>query len=197
MSKRWRTLNAYRFERTMTDPPDSIGLEQVGSPIGDNVVPMIASRDDVYTDYDAYGSELNYTTETGMVGTMGDGTSRYTADYPGSREDFHAEFEDAPMSELGGNATAVIRDDIDQQIDGQMGLVNRFPYSMGEVSSDAQENFALTGEQIFLRRDSEQRQMYGPVGTSDSSALLALAYAQQQNMYYPNEVSQADLVASV
>lgn len=181
----------------MTDPPDSIGLEQVGSPFGDNVVPMIESADDVYTDYDAYGSDLNYTTETGMVGTMGDGTSRYTADYPGSREVFKAEFEDAPMSDLVGYPALSIKDDIDYQVDGQMGLVNRFPYSTGEVSSDAQENFALTGEQVYLRRESEGRQLYGPVGTSDSSALLALAYAQQQNMYYPNEMSQADLVVSV
>jgi hypothetical protein len=174
----------------------------VNDQIGDQMYPPFGTFDfgnqATYNGYDTYGSDLNYTTQTGSVGTMGDGTTWYDDQMPGGREDFHAEFENAVESELAPNASPVIRDDIDWQVGGQAGVVNRFPYSThGPVSSDGVENFSLTGEQIYLRRETEQRQLYGPVGTSDSSALLALAYAQMQNQYYPNESSQIDLVMSV
>lgn len=178
------------------------GVATVDDQVGDQMYPPFGSfqfgTDVEYDGYDTYGSDLNYTTQTGSVGSMGDGTTWYGPDMPGEREDFHAEFQNAHESELTPNAAPVIRDNVDWQIGGQSGLVDRFPYSLhGPVSSDAVEDFALTGEQIYLRRESEQRQMYGPVGTSDSSAMLALAYAQMQNQYYPNETSQADLVVSV
>lgn len=204
MGKRFRdrrnmqTVSAYTMQREMRGSSGNVSAV-VEDQVGDDLYGPIGHHDRgsfaEYTPYDMYGSDLNYTTQTGSVGSMG--SNGYGDEYPGSREDFHAEFENAVESDLAPNPQLVIRDNIDWTIGGQMGVVNRFPYSTGDVESGYVENFDLTGEQIYLRRETEARQLYGPVGTSDSNALLALAYAQMQNQYYPNEASQADLIRSV
>jgi hypothetical protein len=87
-------------------------------------------------------------------------------------------------------------DDIDYEVDGRRGQVDGVPYSTGVVSSDLVENFALTGEQANIRRPYSN-QADGPVGTSDHNGLLAMAYMQSQNQYYPGEAAQADVVRAV
>lgn len=89
-----------------------------------------------------------------------------------------------------------VKDYIDYEVGGQQGQVDGVPYSTGVVSSDAVENFALTGEQAVIRRGYNPSST-GPVGTSDHNAVLAMAYAQQVNQYYPGELAQADVIAAL
>lgn len=88
-------------------------------------------------------------------------------------------------------------EDIDYEVGGVNGQVDGVPYSTGVVSSDSVENFALTGEQAIIRRGGNPGQATGPVATSDHGALLAAAFAQSQNEYYPNEASQADVLSAI
>lgn len=90
----------------------------------------------------------------------------------------------------------VVKDMVDYEVGGQSGLVNDWPYGTGVVSSDAVENFNLTGEQAIIRRQPDPNRV-GPVGTSDHNQLLQLAYAQSVNQFYPNEQSQFDLIRSI
>jgi hypothetical protein len=89
-----------------------------------------------------------------------------------------------------------IKDDIDYEIGGASGMAGfAFPRSEGVTASDSVENFWLDGRQAVIRRKLDTN--YGPVSTSDHNALVALAYAQSVNQYYPNEQSQFDVIRSI
>lgn len=205
MSARWRAQrrSAYAFERTMTErPTDVVVVDQIGSEVwainnGEQFqVPGSDNPGDEWAPYEAnYDPDVTYVVD---AVTGGEIDSSYSPEFPGQREDFHAEWEDAQEyspSQYPDHTRSYDR--IDWEVGGQFGLVNNFPYSMGVVSSDLVENFELTGEQVVLRRETEARMAQGPVGTADANAMLALAYVQTVNQYYPNEFSQADLVVSV
>lgn len=114
-------------------------------------------------------------------------------EYAGGREYYHTEFatEHKPLAAPLGREPG-----IDYEIGGERGRVDALPYSLGVVSSDAVENFELTGEMAYLRRETEARMGVGAVQTADYMASLAVTYAAAASQYYPNEVSQADLVVN-
>lgn len=202
MSKKWRQrrYDAYTFERTMEMEPGPSNVLFVGTGAGDEFVPLVPSADDVYLPYDAYSTSPMGVIEDAPVGTMGrDGTfSTYNENtYPGQYERWHAEWQDAKEYDPSYYPQLYIKDLVDYNDGGQFGLVDNLPYSTGVVSSDLVENFALTGEQATIRRDTDLRQMDGPVGTADYNGATALMYMQLVNQYYPNEASQGDLVGSV
>lgn len=201
MSARWRkarNVDAYGMARTMdADPGPASVLPFVGSGDDDVQVPLVPSAHEPWQPYEEYQADMQYRVQYAAGGTMGDGTTLYTTEYPGAREDFNAEWRRAAEYDPSMEPQLYIKDLLDYNEGGQFGLVNNLPYSVGVVSSDAVENYDLTGEQVLLRRETEARQMHGPVGTADSSTLLAIAYAQQVNQFYPDEASQADLVVSV
>lgn len=98
--------------------------------------------------------------------------------------------------EYNNTPVGSIKDLVDYEIGGQSGLAAfAFPRSTGVVSSDAVEDFTLTGQQAVIRRQPDTN--YGPVSTSDHNALLALAFAQSANQFYPNEESQFDVIRSI
>jgi hypothetical protein len=106
--------------------------------------------------------------------------------------------------QTGNNAVAYttagqgdIGDNINREIGGVSGDANGYLWSTGVVSSDAMENFWLDGKQAIIRRMDNPGGVSGPVATSDHNALLAMAYAQMANQYYPSEESQYDLIRSV
>lgn len=203
MSARWRAArgrSAYEFERTAYDRPSDIVTDQVGSEVwkmrnGEQwMMPAVADDpSDEYIAYEVYNSDVQEATAY-MGGEL---DTQYDPTYPGAREDFHAEWEDASEYDRSQYPQASIHDNIDYQIGGQFSLVGNFPYSMGAAATAEVENFDLTGQQVILRRETDMRMMDGPVGTSDANSILALAYMQLTNQYYPNEFSQADMVVSV
>lgn len=127
------------------------------------------------------------------------GTQEREPQYPGQWEVINRE-ADRYTPAVGyidsqGNDTYNL---IDREIGGQRGWVDDLPYSMGVVSSDLVENYALTGEQAVIRRTRNPSDHGStPVGTSDYSSHLALLYEMNASEFYPNEMSQADLVRSV
>jgi hypothetical protein len=121
------------------------------------------------------------------------GTTVMDYQYPSPMEIVHTEAEGyTPV----GSPIGSIKDPIDYEVGGQRGRVDNLPYSTGVVSSDLVENFELDGRQAVIRRMRNPSSV-GPVGTSDHNMILALAYRQMTNQFYPNEGSQADLVRSV
>jgi hypothetical protein len=91
--------------------------------------------------------------------------------------------------------TYVLATAIDREVGGVSGQSGFMFSDKGPVSSDAVENFNLDGRQQIIRRRLENS--YGPVATSDHNALLAMAYAQLTNQYYPSEESQYDLIKAI
>lgn len=117
----------------------------------------------------------------------------FNQDFPVQKELIHVEADSTTPQPV---PIGSIKDQIDYEVGGQRGLVNNVPYSEGVVSSDLVENFTLDGRQAVIRRMADKNST-GPVGTSDHNMLLALAYAQAANQYFPNEASQSDVVRAV
>lgn len=137
-------------------------------------------------------------TEGNQNGTLAD-NDFYGSQYPVQREKFHPTADSIPADRMhmSGPDDSVGIEGIDREVDGKaMGRVDAITYSTGVTSSDLVENFELDGRQQIIRRGPNPASK-GPVGTSDASAFLALAYAQSVNQFYPNEESQADLIRSV
>lgn len=129
-----------------------------------------------------------------LMGGTSDQMAAASPSMPGAFEIQHvmAQASDATYPSLQPS----IKDQINYEIGGQRGQVDGVPYSLGVVSSDQVENFALTGEQANIRRQFNQ-QSIGPVGTSDHNAILAAAFAQSINQYYPGEEAQADVIRAL
>lgn len=118
----------------------------------------------------------------------------HTATFPGPRETYHPMPMDNTHFPTAGFGS--IRDNIDWEVGGVSGLVNVLPYSLGVVSSDLVENFALTGQQAIVRRQPNPASQ-GAVQTADFNALQSIAYAQASASYFPGEASQGDLVKAI
>lgn len=112
--------------------------------------------------------------------------------FPGPVEYFHTGADATPYTYT---PVGVIRDNIDWEIGGESGDANGYLWSTGVVDPNTVENFDLTGQQQIIRRMADTN--YGPVATADHNALLAMAYAQQMNQFYPSEESQYDLIRGV
>jgi hypothetical protein len=110
----------------------------------------------------------------------------HTAQFPGPREFYHPMPMDNAHFPTAGFGS--IRDNIDWEVGGVSGLVNVLPYSLGVVSSDLVENFALTGQQAIIRRQPNPASA-GAVQTADFNALQSIAYAQAAASYFPGEAS--------
>lgn len=162
----------------------------------DATINAIVGADDVVVNHERLDTDVQYQVEGFSSGALG---KWYQPAFPGQRETVHTEAEGRPSGRLSGVGS--VRDDSvsgpGREVGGQPGLVDGVPYSLGVVSSDLVENFALTGQQAIIRRQANPGGNTGPVGTSDHNMLLALAYEQQVNQFYPNEASQADLVRAV
>lgn len=127
------------------------------------------------------------------LGTTNDIPGEYSS-FPLTWENFRPDAWDGIPAYVTPTDNYVRATAINQEIGGQSGQKG-FTYSTGPVSSDAVENFALDGRQQIIRRQPDTN--YGPVSTSDHGALLAMAYAQQVNQFYPNEQSQYDLIKAI
>lgn len=149
----------------------------------------IAGTTDEVANHEAVDTQVQYDYD------YQDGTTSYAGGFPVQREKIHREASGRPSGSINSNAN--VHDDIDWEVGGVQGRVDSVPYSVGVVSSDLVENFALTGQQAVIRRQQNPGGNVGPVGTSDPNMILALAYEQAANQYYPNEASQYDLVKSV
>lgn len=154
-------------------------------------IQAIAGMSDVVANHEAIDTQIQYDFDD-HFGTSDYG---YPNAFPVQREIVHTMADSHPSGSINSNCN--IHDDIDWEIGGQQGEVDGVPYSLGVVSSDAVENFALDGRQAVIRRMQNPGGNVGPVGTSDHNMLLALAYEQSANMFYPSEASQYDMVRSV
>ena len=86
--------------------------------------------------------------------------------------------------------------EIDEEIGGATGQLNKSMYTLGVVSSNNVENFELTGRQIRIRRQPDGN--YGPVsGGMDHSANYLPQYAQGTNISVPDEWLYADLGSAI
>jgi hypothetical protein len=113
--------------------------------------------------------------------------------YPGFyTEDFHSDAQNYPTFV---HPVGTIRDDIDWEIGGLPGLT-KWVGTTGVVESSNVDAHDFTGEMAYVRRHNVD--MSGPVGSDDYNSLLALLYAtQESNAFFPNEVSQADMIRGV
>lgn len=148
------------------------------------------------SDTDPYEGYVMYDPSWQQFAYYLDGTTPmdYMQSLPGPRSDWHPETGGVGFSTLGAGD---MDDHIDYEIGGQSGAIDNTAYAInGPVTSDGMENFWLSGETAIIRRGRNPAD-HGPVGTSDSNALLSVIYDQLANQYYPNEASQADLVRSV
>lgn len=90
------------------------------------------------------------------------------------------------------NEAYVKTSDIDRTVGGLPGMTNRLPYTVGVVSTDAVENFQLTGRQIRIRRQPENQ--WGPAqgGAAGQQALHA-GIAQQAIPDVPDWLAQSGI----
>jgi hypothetical protein len=162
----------------------------------DATINSIVGTDDVVANHESLDVAVQYENEPAHLGTT---QYQYDSQFPGQRELQHREAQGYTPPTIAGVGT--IRDDsvsgANREANGQRGRVDIVPYSVGVVSSNLVENFDLTGQQAVIRRQANPGGVTGPVGTSDHNALLAMAYEQSVNQFYPNEASQYDLVKSV
>lgn len=165
---------------------------------------------DVVEGYSAFDPAIVDTTQGQLSGQSGNGRGNYetfanaAANYPGPMiEMVHGEFagpDSWPMNYWAEDtlyAVGSVKDQINYEVQGQRGRLDTLPYSTGVVDASLVENFEYRGQQVMLRRETDKRQAVGPVGTSDYAGGLAITYAMLTSRFYPNEVSQSDLVRAV
>lgn len=156
----------------------------------------VTGKDDVVANHETYSTDIQYQFEGYSSSNHG---LDWDSSFPGPREIRVTQTTDSYFPAYAGVGS--IRDDSvsgpNREVGGRAGEVGDLPYSLGVVDSNTVENFELTGQQAIIRRMPNPGGNTGPVGTSDHNMMLALAYEQQVNQYYPNEASQADLIRSV
>lgn len=118
----------------------------------------------------------------------------YSPSFPGPREVRILDSENVDMP-TGGIAIDSIRDNVNWDIGGVPGMTKNVG-STGVTDPQTVDQHNFVGEMAVIRRMPDTN--FGPVKTADSNSLLSLLYAMQEsNHYFPNEVSQADIIKAV
>jgi len=135
--------------------------------------------------YDTTGNEQAWSTE----GDEWDEES----EFPGPKETI---FVDAQNTVSYAHApVGDIQDMIDWEIGGLAGAT-KGAYSLGVVESTNVDAHDFNGQMQTVRRPADTN--WGPVATNDHNSLLSLLYSMQESAhYFPNEVSEADLIKAV
>lgn len=122
----------------------------------------------------------------------------YGAAFPGPRE---TRYLDSQNHQYFGSDYAI--DSVDGRVgvqpqwdvDGIVGQT-KFVGSSGVTDPQTVDAHNFLGEMAVIRRMPDTN--YGPVKTNDHNSLLSLLYAMQESAhYFPNEVSQADIIKAV
>jgi len=86
-------------------------------------------------------------------------------------------------------------DYVDWAVGGVPGYVKSVG-SVGVTDSKNVDRHDFQGQMAVIRRMPDTN--YGPVKTSDHNSILGMLYAMQEtNHFFPNEVSQADVIRAV
>lgn len=126
-------------------------------------------------------------------GYVGEETG-YGPQYPGPRE---VRLLDSQNHTMFTDTIAIdsIRDNVEWDIGGVVGETKSVG-SIGVTSPQNVDAHDFQGEMAVVRRMPDTN--FGPVKTADHNSTLALLYAMQEtNSYFPNEVSQADIIKAV
>lgn len=109
---------------------------------------------------------------------------------PGPRETYIPDAANHVSYQPG--KVGVIRDPVDWEAGGEPGMT-KFIGQFGPVESTNVDAHNLNGAMAVVRRMEDTN--YGPVGAEQYTGILATLYAMQEsNAYFPNEVSQADII---
>ena len=130
--------------------------------------------------------------EIGMGGEID--SSGYSASYPGPRE---TRILDADNYRMPDFAIDKITDNVKWDATGVPGDT-KIVGSMGVTDPQTVETHTWDrpGQMAVVRRMPDTN--YGPVGTADHNSLLPLLYAMQETAaYYPNDISQIDIIKAV
>ena len=118
----------------------------------------------------------------------------YSPSYPGARETRLLDADNVVMPDYAiDKITDMVKWDA-EGIPGQTKIVG----SMGVTDPQTVETHTWDrpGEMAVIRRMPDTN--YGPVKTSDHNSLLSLLYAMQETAaYYPNDISQIDVIKAV
>lgn len=88
-----------------------------------------------------------------------------------------------------------IRNPVDYEVGGVPGMT-KFIGMVGPVESTNVDAHDFRGQSAIIRRFADTN--YGPVGAENYTGILATLYAMQEtNAYFPNEVSQVDLIKAI
>lgn len=129
-----------------------------------------------------------------MEAWSGDEDSFYGTEYPGTiREDAFNDAENYQMHFPTLNMD--FRDHVDWAVGGVPGDTKNVG-SLGVVTPYGVDTHDFQGEMAVIRRMSPN--MEGPTSGSDHNSLLSLLYAMQESShYFPNDVSQIDIIKAV
>ncbi len=117
----------------------------------------------------------------------------YPPQFPGPRERRFVDAQNSVM--VPTTVTESIRDNVEWDVGGIPGETKNVG-STGVTDPQTVDAHSFTGEMAVIRRMPDTN--YGPVKTADSNSLLSLLYAMSEsNHYFPNEVSQADIIKAV
>lgn len=119
--------------------------------------------------------------------------------FPGPREDRDVDAENTLMalSYPIGNNIGSIRDEVEWDVGGIRGQTKNVG-STGVTDPQTIDRHDFLGEMAVFRRMPDTN--YGPVAADNSgyNSVLSLLYAMQESShYFPNEVSQTDIIKAV
>lgn len=119
----------------------------------------------------------------------------YQPGFPGPREvRLYSEYRE-PIGVLAVNP--IIHDDIDWTTGGLYGQ-QMVVGSTGVTDPQTVDTHDFHGYMAVIRRMPDSKYGQGPVATSDHNSLLSLLYAMQESShYFPNDVSQMDVIKAV
>lgn len=117
----------------------------------------------------------------------------YEASYPGPRETRLLDASNWNRSTFMYDPD--VRDRVDWAATGVAGFTKSVG-SMGVTDPSTVDRHDYQGQMAVVRRMPDTN--YGPVVTSDHNSMLSLLYAMQESThYFPNDISQADIIKSV
>ncbi len=134
-----------------------------------------------------------YEAPSGNELAMSNEIGEYPAMFTGPRETVFSDADNYVMTNSG--VIDSIRDDVQWDVGGIQGQTKNVG-STGVTDPQTVDAHSFTGEMAVIRRMPDTN--YGPVKTADSNSLLSLLYQMtESNHYFPNEVSQADIIKAV